>query len=749
MKVIEGRPILLKSWIFCLLTLICSVQLLAAGDSLRVQLKWWHQFQFAGYYAAEIKGFYKEQGLKVKLIPGDPSHAPLPQVLKDEADFGITGSDLVVEYANGQPLVALGAIFQHSPYTILSLKEKNIHVPSDLIGKRLMASPDQGWTELKAVFLREGIAPDSLRLLSHSWKNTDLIEDKADAISAYISVEVNQLRKLGVEPSFILPINYGIDFYGDVLFTKKNLAEAEPLLIRKFTEASFKGWAYAMSHTSEIADYILTLPGVKERGVTKDDLLVEAEAMRNLILPDLVEIGHMNEGRWRHIVEIHRQLGLIKNTPDLTDFLYDGTQKVTSKFFRNAVYISIIVLSLLLISVLYGFSLRRAVKKRTEQLEAEIIERAHAQQLLSISEQRLEMATVAAGLGIWDWDIKNNEVYFNDQWKLMLGYQPHELPNSFSTFEQLLHPNEKSGLLQLLNDHLEGKSEVYQAMIRMRTKDRRWKWILTMSKASMRKETGKAIRLSGIHLDVDNIKQKEIELRQLSQELMHSNRELQQFAYITSHNLRAPVANLISLLSLFDKQHLSERNMVFLEKMEMSVERLHATLNDLNEILSSRANMAEKDEVLYFEEELNKVLELISEEIRLKEATIHTDFSKAPSMLFSRKVLHSILLNLLTNAIKYRKPDVPPEIIVSTEEDGEYVILYVKDNGTGIDMEKYGNKIFGLYQRFHDNKDGKGLGLYIIKNQIEALEGKIAVESIVNKGSMFHVFLKKKKLSHE
>lgn len=745
----EGRPTYCRHSIIFLLILISLSQLFAADDSVRVQLKWWHQFQFAGYYAAEKKGYYREQGLKVKLIPGDPMHAPVPQVLNNEADFGITGSDLVVEYANGKPLVALGAIFQHSPYTILSLKEKNIHVPSDLIGKRLMASPDQGWTELKAVFLREGIAPDSLKLLSHSWKNTDLIEDKADAITAYISVEVNQLRKLGVDPSYILPINYGIDFYGDVLFTQKKIAESEPQLVQKFTEASFKGWAYAMSHTSEMADYILSLPGVKERGVTKDDLLVEAEAMRKLILQDLVEIGHMNEGRWRHIIEIHSRLGLIQNSPDLTGFLYDGTQKVSSKFFKNAVYISIIVLSLLLISVLYGFSLRKAVKKRTEELEAEIIERAHAQQLLSISEQRLEMATVAAGLGIWDWDIISNDVYFNDQWKMMLGYEPDELENSFTTFEQLLHPNEKSGLMQLLNDHLEGKSEIYQAMIRMRTKDRRWKWILTMSKASKRDETGRAIRLSGIHLDIDDIKQKEIELRQLSQELMHSNRELQQFAYITSHNLRAPVANLISLLSLFDKEHLSERNHVFLEKMEMSVERLHATLNDLNEILSSRANMAEKDEVLYFDQELKKVLELISEEIRLKEAVIHADFSRAPSIFFSRKVLHSILLNLLTNAIKYRKPDQAPEITVSTEEDGEFVILYVKDNGMGIDLEKYGNKIFGLYQRFHDNKDGKGLGLYIIKNQIEALEGKIAVESIVNKGSMFHVFLKKKKLSYE
>lgn len=735
-------------FIILLSALLCNLSH-AAGDTLRVQLKWWHQFQFAGYYAAELKGFYKQEGLKVKLVPGDPQHAPVAEVLSGRADFGITGSDLVVNYAMGDPLIALGAIFQHSPYTILSLKEKKINIPSDLIGKKLMASPDQGWTELKAVFLKEGIHPDSLKLVSHTWKNTDLIEGKADAISAYISVEVNQLRKMGVEPSYILPINYGIDFYGDVLFTRKTMADTDPESISKFRKACFKGWEYAMTHTDEIAAYILTLPGVKERGVTKDDLLVEAEAMRKLILPELVEIGHMNEGRWQHIADVYQKLGNITQQPDLAGFLYDGTKKISSKFLRIAVYVMIAVLFLLLISVLYGFSLRKAVRKRTEDLEKEIIERANAQQLLLISEQRLEMATVAAGLGIWDWDIQSGEVYFNDQWKIMLGYAPSELENRFDTFEKLLHPNEKESLMHLLNEHLEGRSSVYQAMIRMRTKDKRWKWILTMSKANLRNKEGRAIRLSGIHLDIDDIKQKEIELKELTQELMHSNNELQQFAYITSHNLRAPVANLISLLGLFDRSFLSERNAVFLDKMEISVERLHATLNDLNEILSSRTNKADREDRLVFEEELNKVKELISEEIRLKEVVIASDFSKAPEIFFSRKVVHSILLNLLTNAIKYRRPGVTPMVQIYTEDDGDYVILYVKDNGLGIDIEKYGSKIFGLYQRFHDNKDGKGLGLYIIKNQIEALEGKIAVESIVNKGTMFHVFLKKKKSLYE
>ncbi|NCT95557.1 MAG: ABC transporter substrate-binding protein [Chitinophagaceae bacterium] len=717
----------------------------SAADSLRLQLKWWHQFQFAGYYAAQVKGFYAEQGLKVKIIPGDASHAPVEEVVSGRADFGITGSDLLVDYSKGKPVVAVGAVFQHSPYIIISLRSSKINVPSDLIGKKVMASENQGWVELSAVFQKEAIPVDSIKMVNHSWRNEDLIDGKVDAMTAYISVEVNQLRKLGVDPVYMQPINYGIDFYGDVLFSTRKMAETDPETLNRFRRASFKGWEYAMSHTSEMADYILSLPGVQERGVTKDDLLVEAEEMRKLILPDLVEVGHMNEGRWQHILEMHKKLGVIPETQTLGNFLYDGTKTVSSKFLRDAMYVSIGVVILLLLSVIYGVSLRKAVQVKTAHLQQEISERTRAQELLLLSEQRLEVATIAAGLGIWDWDLQTNKVYYNDIWKTMLGYRPDELPDVFDTFDRLLHPDEKDAILQQLQDHIAGNVSSYQAIIRMRTKDRRWKWILTMSKVTLRNEAGVAIRLSGVHLDVDQIKQKELELHELSQELMNSNRELQQFAYITSHNLRAPVANLISLLSLFEKEELSERNQLFLEKIEMSVMRLHSTLHDLNEILSTRSNKADEQELLYFDEELANVMQLISEELRLREAVVTSNFSKAPSIYYSRKALHSILLNLLTNAVKYRQAGKAPVIQVTTDEDGEFVILSVKDNGMGIDMEKYGNKIFGLYQRFHENKDGKGLGLYIIKNQVEALEGKIAVESIVNQGTMFHVFLKKKK----
>jgi len=720
----------------------------AADDTIRLQLKWWHQFQFAGYYAAQVKGFYSAEGLKVKLVPGDIEHDPIREVLSGRAQFGISGSDLLLSYAKGQPVIALGALFQHSPYILISLASKGIRVPSDLVGKSLMASETQGWIELQAVFLKEGIPIDSLHVVRHSWKNEDLISGKVDAITGYYSVELNQLRKQGVEPAYIQPVNYGIDFYGDLLFSLQSMTGNNPEKTKRFIRASFKGWEYAMEHPGEIADYILTLPGVKDRGVTKADLLTEAEAMQKLIEPDLIELGHMNEGRWNHILDIYKSLHLVSPRTQIDGFLYDEHKDFSSKFIRAAVVISVAVLVVLLIIILYSISLRASVSKRTMQLEKEIEQRKLTQEQLRVSEERLEMATDAAEIGIWDWDIVRNTLYLNDMWKIMLGYEPSELKNEMETFNRLLHPDENEKVWKQVEDHLAGLSS-YQAMMRMKTKDNKWKWILSISKTTLRNEKGEAIRVSGVHIDMDDIKEKELELKELTEELMISNKELQQFAYITSHNLRAPVANLRSLTWLFDKEGISEKNKSLFEKITLSIDKLSITLDDLNEILSSRVHKTEGNEKVLFAKELTDVMQSISEEIREMDAGISYDFSKAGDICYPRKVIHSVLLNMLTNAIKYRKEKEKPLIHISTEEDKDFVILTIRDNGKGIDMNKYGNKIFGLYQRFHENTEGKGLGLYIVKSQVEALGGKIAVESMVNKGTEFQVFLKKMSMPYD
>lgn len=596
-----------------LMMLMCSAQLTAQSTKIKLQLKWWHQFQFAGYYAADIKGFYKDNGLEVTLIPCDASHPPVAEVIKGNADFGITGSDILVNYAKGMPVKVLGAIYQHSPYVIISTKEKNILTPADLIGKKVMGDQEQGWFQIKALAIKNKIPLDSIKLLKHTWNNNDLVNGYADAMTGYNSVEVYQLQQKGIAINTIVPQEYGIDFYGDVIFSLNKTVENNPALTEKFLKASFRGWEYAMKHPEEIANYILTLPGVAERGVTKEQLLFEAREMEKLILPSLVEMGHMSEPRWRDILDFYKSLDMIPKTQELDGFIYDFKENSLQNSLRLGLFIIGAVLVVILLLSIYSFNLKKAVKSRTLALENEVVQR----------------------------------------------------------------------------------------------------------------------------------RQNEAALEKVSKELQASNNELQQFAYLTSHNLRAPATNISTLLRLFKKEDLSSKNADYFQKLAHTSANLNEMLDDLNLILSVRKEEPQDMEPLAFEDILQKVKQSISENIEEQGLIINTDFSKAPTVMGTAKILHNTVLNLLTNAIKYKKPKTIPEVYMRTDETKEYIILSVSDKGIGIDLQKYGSKMFHLYQKFNHNVDGKGLGLYLIKTQLEKMDGKIIVESEEGKGATFKVYFRK------
>ena len=244
--------------------------------------------------------------------------------------------------------------------------------------------------------------------------------------------------------------------------------------------------------------------------------------------------------------------------------------------------------------------------------------------------------------------------------------------------------------------------------------------------------------------DITERKKHESDLQQLTNDLLRSNGELKQFAYITSHNLRAPVVNLVSLAALYDKMNPSlPANGLIFEKIEFCIDQLNSTLDDLIMIVSKKKVSREDHEVMSFDHILSGVKNSIEGQIAVSEANIISDFSAAMEISYPRGILRSILINFLTNALKYKSPDRFPEIHVSTQRQDGFIVLTVKDNGMGIDMSKHGAKLFGMYNRFNQNIEGKGLGLYIVKSQVEELGGKIEVSSELGKGTEFRVFLKK------
>lgn len=289
----------------------------AGPEVVTLKLKWKHQFQFAGYYMAREKGFYEDAGLQVIIEDAESSQESIDEVVEGKADFGIGSSDLLIAYTEGTPIVVLASLYQHSPLILIADRASGIDTVHDLVGKRVMLEPHAD--ELIAYLSDEGISKDDLILYPHTFDIQPLVEGEIDAMSAYLTDEVFLVEQEGLDTITFSPRMGGIDFYSDTLFTSQEFAYAHPLTVQAFLEASQQGWEYAFENVEETADIILSEYSDRH---SREHLLYEAEAMRKLVLPDIVEIGYMNEGRWVHIGDTYAGLGMVPENYSLDGFLF-------------------------------------------------------------------------------------------------------------------------------------------------------------------------------------------------------------------------------------------------------------------------------------------------------------------------------------------------------------------------------------------------------------------------------------------
>jgi class 3 adenylate cyclase/ABC-type nitrate/sulfonate/bicarbonate transport system substrate-binding protein len=279
-----------------------------ALDQVSMQLKWKHQFQFAGYYAALEQGFYRDAGLDVTLREGGPDIDVAETVAGGRADFGVCNASVLREWTMGRRLVVLAAIFQHSPAVILVARRADISSVSDLRGRPLMDTP--GSDEVAAMLRREGVDYEALPRVAHEGNPRDLLAGRADAMVAYSTNEPFVLEQLGASYRTFSPEAYGIDFYGDNLCTSESEAKTHPERVAAFRAASVKGWAYALAHKEATVDLILrSYSGKKSR----EALLFEAEHTETLVGRDPDRIGDQDPARWRRIAATYHDLGFITN----------------------------------------------------------------------------------------------------------------------------------------------------------------------------------------------------------------------------------------------------------------------------------------------------------------------------------------------------------------------------------------------------------------------------------------------------
>lgn len=305
--------------IFLLLT--ANLYAEKALEKVSLQLQWEHQFEFAGFYAAKEKGFYKEVGLDVEFIEFHPGMNIVDEVLNAKADYGLTYSTLVADYLNGKPLVFVANFFKQSPLVLVT--QKDIRTPADLKGKTVMGLLDSTHKQPILTMLDKfNIKADDFKNIPRRFSIKSFIDKEVDAISVFTTNEIYTLNKLGIKYNILDPAVFGTKFYDLNLFTTQSELQNNPARVENFKKASIRGWEYALKHKEELATIIMQKYNIQKK--SKEALLFEANQIEYLILPNVYPIGSIDSERVQMIADNFAQSLLIpkESHEKLESFIY-------------------------------------------------------------------------------------------------------------------------------------------------------------------------------------------------------------------------------------------------------------------------------------------------------------------------------------------------------------------------------------------------------------------------------------------
>ncbi|MDT0555364.1 sensor histidine kinase [Patiriisocius hiemis] len=355
-----------------------------------------------------------------------------------------------------------------------------------------------------------------------------------------------------------------------------------------------------------------------------------------------------------------------------------------------------------------------------------------------IKQQQFKSTFDHSAIGMALVGIDGSWLQVNNSLLKMLGYTRKELLQM--TFQDITHPHDLNKDVRLLSSTIKGERATYQMEKRYFHKDGSIIWAL-LSVSLVRNEDGKPLHFISQIVNISEVKEAEKNMNKLLEISQDQNTRLLNFANIVSHNLRSHGGNLKMLLDIIetDKPELVRDEMF--PMLQSAVKNLNETIGHLNDAALLKIKTIESLEPVNVYTTVNKEISSINAWAHKANAIITNTIKKDLHVMGVPAYIDSLFFNLLSNAIKYRHPDRDPIITISSKVKKKEVEICVEDNGLGIDLELHGDRLFGMYKTFHKHKDAKGIGLYITKNQVEAMNGTIKVESAVGKGTKFLIYL--------
>ncbi len=336
---------------YIFLNILFSVALFANNASLEkvsLQLQWKHQFEFAGFYIAKEKGFYKEAGLDVEIKEFNSTVNVISDVADGVSTYGTNYPSMILEKTKGVELVLLSAILQSSPHVLISLKSSGIESIKDFKNKKIMTHVgDIQTTAFTSMLKSSGVNFDDMIVLPHSFNLDDLLTSNVDIMSAFASNELYILDSQGIEYNIWDPRDYGFDFYDVILFTSSSELQENRLRVKAFRDASLKGWRYAFKHIEETVDLILQKYNTQNK--TEEALLYEAMVLKELAYSNTDEFGLIDKNKIQRIYDIYNIMGYTNATLDMNEFIFttqeDGTvlNKYEKEYLKNKKEITVCI----------------------------------------------------------------------------------------------------------------------------------------------------------------------------------------------------------------------------------------------------------------------------------------------------------------------------------------------------------------------------------------------------------------------
>jgi PAS domain S-box-containing protein len=369
----------------------------------------------------------------------------------------------------------------------------------------------------------------------------------------------------------------------------------------------------------------------------------------------------------------------------------------------------------------------------------DITERKKQENIIISSQVRIESLINTIDGIVWECDAETFAFTFiSKKVESILGYSADEWLSSPTFWADHIYSDDKESVMSFCSEQTEKKLD-HDFEYRMIAKNGSIVWLRDIVNVIIKDD--QVVSLRGIMIDITKTKEVARDLNSSFNLVSEQNKRLLNFSYIVSHNLRSHTSNITSLTTLIESSTSEEEREEMIQLLKSVSKSLNETLYNLNEVVNIQNNIGLVTENLNLESYVNSALQLLSEQINTKKANIVSSISSEVEVNYNAAYLESILFNIISNAVRYNHPDRKPMITISNYFEKGMQVLEISDNGIGIDLKRYGSKVFGMYKTFSDNPDSKGIGLFITKNQIEAMGGSIVIKSEPEVGTTFKIYI--------